>query len=153
MSDPHLYAAWSRVFSPLVDTPLRREAWQQLGVDGDFAALDPQVWKTFHVALPAPPVPLLLHAALARDGGAVREEFVRIMEWLQLDLGERPLPPDHLACALELLAVAIQDDEPVLAEGLRERYLIPWCEQAVVALKDTPAMLAVVDLLHGDLFD
>lgn len=153
MTDPLLFVAWSRVFSPLAETPLRKEAWEQLRIPGEFVKHDPEFWRTFHVALPAPRVPLLLHAALQRDGGAVREEFVRILEWLGLDLGERPLPPDHLACALELLAVAVQQDEPVLIEGLRERYLIPWCEQAIVTLKDAPEMLAVVDVLHGDLFD
>ena len=153
MSDPLLYVAWSRVFSPIVDTAERRKAWNDLGIPGDFAQLDAALWKTFHVALPSPAVPLLLHAFLQRDGGAVREDFVRIMEWLDLDLGERPLPPDHISCALELLAVAVNQDEPVLAEGIRDRYLVPWCEQAVLALHDRPEMLAVIDVLHGDLFD
>ncbi len=144
---PHamVFVAWSRVWSPLVDDALRREAWEQLALPADFDAVATDFLTAFHVAMPQPPATLLLHAALNQDGGNVREDFVRIMEYLDVEYDEAGrLAPDHLACACELFALAIHLEEPVLVQGLRERYLGPWSQMAQQALQGHPALAGVV---------
>jgi len=146
------FLAWSRLWSPLLDDRWREEAWQQLGLDGDFNANRGDFLRCFHVALPQPPAALLMHAALDLDGGTVREEFVRIMEYLELDYDDAGrLPPDHLACVCELYALALHLDEPVLVEGLRERYLLPWVQRAAPAVAALPVMAALVARFGEDL--
>jgi hypothetical protein len=148
--NPLVFAAWARVFSPLLDETLRREAWEQLDLPADFSATQPALWKAFHIGLPQPPAPLLLHVLLGVDGGALRETMVRILEYLDLDWSDHRLPPDHLACVLELLGLAATHHEPVLVEGLRERYVSPWCERAYQALQSEPAMASLVERLRED---
>jgi len=155
-AEPHpqalVFLAWARVWSPLVDDALRREAWQQLVVPGDFEALKTAFLGAFHVAVPQPPATLLMHAALNTDGGAVREDFVRIMEYLDIDYDDGGrLPPDHLACACEILALTIDAGEPALTQGLRERYLGPWIAHAQQALQGNAALLAVVEQFGEDI--
>lgn len=146
------FLAWSRVWSPLLDDAVRAEAWTQLALPADFAATRGLFLRSFHVALPQPPAPLLLHAALAQDGGSVREEFVRVMAYLELDYDEAGrLPPDHLACACELYALALHLDEPVLAQGLRARYLQPWVQAVLPALAATPVLADLVVRFAADL--
>ena len=147
-----VFVAWSRIWSPLVDDALRREAWQQLELPGDFDSTAADFLRAFHVAMPQPPATLLLHAALNQDGGNVREDFVRIMEYLDVEYEDAGrLPPDHLACACELFALAIHADEPVLVQGLRERYLGPWCVGAGRALGGHEVLAAIVAQFTGDL--
>lgn len=147
-----VFVAWSRIWSPLVDDALRREAWQQLELPGDFEATAPDFLRAFHVAMPQPPATLLLHAALNQDGGAVREDFVRIMEYLDVDYEDAGrLAPDHLACACELFALAIHAQEPVLVQGLRERYLGPWTANARQALAGHAVLAALVGQFAEDL--
>jgi len=43
-------------------------------------------------------------------------------------LVEHQLPPDQLGVVCEVLACAIEAEEPVLVRELRARYLLPWCE-------------------------
>lgn len=116
---------WSRFFSPLVDDGDRAGIYAALDL-GDFATVADDYWGTFHAGAPQTPVCLLLHAALQRDGAEMREDLVRVMEHLQLDWAGAPLPPDHAAVVLELLAIAHRDDEPVLQRELRARWLRPW---------------------------
>lgn len=149
--DPLVYLAWSRVFSPLVDDAQRQEAWEQLGVPGDFVAMQPAFWSAFHVGLPQPPAALLAHVLLGADGGVLREDIVRVLEYLELDWGDFRLPPDHLACILELLGVAVSSEEPVLVQGLRDRYLAPWCKRAADVLSADSAMASIVSRLYADL--
>jgi TorA maturation chaperone TorD len=151
---PHalVFVAWSRVWSPLVDDALRREAWEQLQLPGDFDANASDFLRAFHVAMPQPPATLLLHAALNQDGGSVREDFVRIMDYLDVEYEDAGrLAPDHLACACEIFALAIHADEPVLVQGLRERYLGPWTAMARGALGEHPVLSGVVDQFGEDL--
>jgi len=79
------------------------------------------------VGLPAPDVPLLLHAALGRDGGTVREDWMRVIQHLELRWNEQALPPDHLGAACDVLVCAIAREEDVLIRELWKRYLEPWC--------------------------
>ena len=72
-------------------------------------------------------MPLLLHAALGRDGGAVREDWMRVVQHLDLRWKEQTLPPDHLGIACDVIARAIERGESVLIHELRKRYLDPWC--------------------------
>lgn len=149
---PLVFAGWARIWSPLVDDAARGEAWQALALPGDPAALAGDFLSAFHVGLPQPTVTLLLHAALARDGGAVREELVRVMDYLGADYTpEGRLPPDHLACICELAALAHEAEEPVLVSGLSERYLAPWVELAAPRLAGYPALAAVVAAFAEDL--
>lgn len=154
MAAPHalVFVAWSRIFSPLVDDALRREAWQQLELPGDFDETAPDFMRAFHVSLPQPPAPLLMHAALHQDGGSVREDFVRVMDYLDVDYEEGGrLPPDHLACACELVALSIDAGEPVLVDGLRVRYLGPWVAMAREAVGGHPVLAGVVEVFAQDL--
>ena len=147
-----VFVAWSRIWSPLVDEALRREAWQQLELPGDFDGTASDFLRAFHVAMPQPPATLLLHAALNQDGGNVREDFVRIMEYLDVEYEDAGrLPPDHLACACELFALAIHADEPVLVQGLRERYLGPWCTGAARAIDGHAVLAEIVAQFREDL--
>ncbi|HSP96533.1 MAG TPA: hypothetical protein VL049_04730 [Candidatus Dormibacteraeota bacterium] len=141
--------AWARVWSPLATPAERDEAWQALGLpaaDGAGTAY----WSTFHTALPAPRVPLLLHAALGREGAQLREELTRVASFLQLRWRERVLAPDHLAAVCELLAAALENGDERLAAELRRRYLQPWCIVARERLA-ADALLAVVDAFAQDL--
>lgn len=146
-----VFVAWARIWSPLVEDALRKEAWEQLGVPGDFEALQSDFLSAFHVAMPQPPATLLMHAALNTDGAAVREDFVRIMDYLDVDYEDAGrLAPDHLACACEIFALTIDAGEPALTQGLRERYLRPWCKNALGALTQHPALTAVVEQFAED---
>lgn len=127
---------WSRFFSPLVDDGDRGQIFTALGL-GDFSTVADDYWGTFHVGLQTP-VCLLLHAALNLDGGDMREDMVRLMEHLQLDWADAPLPPDHAAVVLELLAIAHRDEEPVLQRELRSRWLQPWAAQTGNLPEDSP---------------
>jgi len=134
------FIAWSRVWSPVAPEPLRREAWQALALPGGFDELGPDFWSTFHVGSPAPRVPLLLHAALKLDGARAREDWMRAMSYLELRFDTFHLPPDQLGAACEVYACAIESEEPVLIEELRQRYLLPWCRFARqrLALEGSP---------------
>lgn len=133
-----VFAAWARVWSPLVDDELRYAAWQGLELPGDFYELAIAFTNTFHVGSPVPPVALLMHASLGLDGSGVREDFVRAMSYLGVDYEDQGrLPPDHLACACELVALALEAGEPVLVAGLRDRYLLPWLQTARASLAET----------------
>ena len=124
------FVAWSRVWSPLSPEAWREEAWRALALPGRFADSESAFLSAFMVGLPAPDVPLLLHAALGREGGAVREDWMRVIAHLELSWNERVLPPDHLAAACDVLACAIERDEDILIRELCKRYLEPWCKLA-----------------------
>jgi hypothetical protein len=133
--------AWSRIWSPLIPGELREEAWRALELPDSFEHYDAEFWTTFQVAAPVPQVPLLLHAALAREGAAVREDWMRVAEHLGLRWDGVHLPPDQLGVACELYACAVERDEPVLIEELRQRYLLPWCSFARTRLDDGASRL------------
>jgi hypothetical protein len=122
--------AWSRIWSPVVPSELREEAWQALDLPDSFEHYSEEFWTTFQIGAPSPKVPLLLHAALEREGAAVREDWMRVAAHLELRWDDVHLPPDQLGAACELYACAIEREEPVLIEELRRRYLLPWCAVA-----------------------
>jgi hypothetical protein len=124
------FVAWSRVWSPLAARAWREEAWQALSLPGSFADSESAFLGAFVVGLPAPDVPLLLHAALGREGGAVREDWMRVIHHLELHWNEQALPPDHLGAACDVLVCAVEREESVLIRELRKRYLEPWCAVA-----------------------
>jgi len=124
------FVAWARVWSPLAPEAWRDEAWLALSLPGRFADVESEFLAAFVVGLPAPDVPLLLHATLGRDGGSVREDWMRVIGFLELRWNDRSLPPDHLAVACDVLACASQQGEHVLIHELRGRYLDPWCAAA-----------------------
>lgn len=143
--------AWGRLWSPLADDATHDEAWRDIGLQDDFASVRTLYWNTFHVGNPHPPVTPIMHALLHRDGGMAREDLMRAAEHLGLQGGERRLTPDHLAPACEVLAVAIEREEQILVDGLRERYLRPWAAQAIARLADVPAMLGMVQRFASDI--
>jgi TorA maturation chaperone TorD len=134
--------AWSRIWSPLVSDELREEAWAALDLPGAYAELHSEYWSLFHVGSPMPQVSTLLHAALGREGGSVREDWMRVAQHLGLRWNDARLAPDQLGVACEVFACAIEREEPVLIGELRRRYLIPWCEAATPKLDQAPAGLA-----------
>ncbi|WP_374592182.1 molecular chaperone TorD family protein [Aquabacterium sp.] len=140
---------WSRFFSPMLDDRERAEVFSALGL-GSFETLAGDYWGTFHLGAPQSPVTVILHAELQLDGGDVREDLVRVMEHLQLDWAAAPLPPDHLAVVLELLAVSFEQEEPVLQHGLITRWLLPWATQVGQRLEGT-AWQPVLARLADDL--
>lgn len=143
--------AWGRIWSPTVSDELQREAWQALDLPGSFDGMHVALISSFHVGQPSPPVPLLLHAALNQDGGAVREVWMRVMEHLHLVWNDVLLPPDHLGLACELFAIAIEKQEVVLVEELAERFFIPWCSLACEILEHDVALYSLLQCFEEDL--
>ncbi|MCP3985108.1 MAG: hypothetical protein GY723_12015 [bacterium] len=138
------FVAWSRVWSPLAPEAWRQEAWTALSLPGSFADLESAFLDAFVIGLGGPDVPLLLHAALGRDGGTVREDWMRVIQHLELQWKEQALPPDHLGVACDVVARAIERDEPLLIRELRRRYLDPWCAVASERLVEKDAGLAAL---------
>lgn len=150
------FVAWSRVWSPLAPGAWREEAWHALSLPGRFADVESGFLSAFVVGLPAPEVPLLLQATLGRDGGSVREDWMRVLRFLELRWNDKTLPPDHLAVACDILACAARQGEHVLFHELRTRYLDPWCTTAkrrlagkASAIASLPATFAA-DLAASD---
>ncbi|MBW2287139.1 MAG: hypothetical protein JRG90_04865 [Deltaproteobacteria bacterium] len=141
--------AWSRIWSPLVSDELREEAWAALDLPGAFSELCSEYWSLFHVGAPMPQISTLLHAALGREGGSVREDWMRVAQHLGLRWNDARLAPDQLGVACEVYACAIEREEPVLIGELRRRYLIPWCESAVTKLEHAPAGLTCLPVRFG----
>jgi len=136
------FVAWSRIFSPLAPAAWREEAWQALALPGRFSTWESAFLDAFVLGLPAPEVPLLLHAALGLEGGRVREEWMRVIQHLELHWKEHILPPDHLAVACDVMVCAIEREEEVLIRELRRRYLDVWCERASQRLACGEAAIA-----------
>jgi hypothetical protein len=146
------FVAWSRVWSPLAPHAWREEAWQALLLPGRFADCESAFLSAFVVGLPAPDLPLLLHAALGRDGGVVREDWMRVTSHLGLRRNNNSLPPDHLGAACDVLTCAILRDERVLIHELRKRYLEPWCAVASERLAGkSHAIASLPEMFAADL--
>ena len=143
--------AWGRIWSPVVSEDLQREAWQALDLPNSFDQMHVALISSFHVGQPTPPVPLLLHAALNQDGGAVREAWMRVMEHLHLVWNDVLLPPDHLGLACELFAIAIERQEVVLVKELAERFFIPWCSLACEVLERNVELYSLLQCFEEDL--
>jgi TorA maturation chaperone TorD len=152
IATPHLFAAWSRIWSPLPSDSARAQAWEALRLPGSYERHRTDFWSTFHAGWPAPAVPLLLHAALGREGTAVREDWMPALSHLGLRWNETQLPPDQLGADCEIYACAIEQQEPVLVEELRRRYLLPWCDVACARLRSGPdGLLALPERFAADL--
>jgi hypothetical protein len=147
-----MLTAWARVWSPLLTRAERRESWQALGLPEPIEEVEPECWRVFHAAVPAPPVPLLLHCLVGMDGAQAREDWLRAIHHLRLVWNGRVLPPDHLAAACEVTAAAVANDDRVLVRELLARYLDPWCAAAGARLmgNDSPAA-PLVDCFRADL--
>lgn len=140
--------AWARIWSPLADEVAREEAWAALGLPDSFSALSVEYWTLCHG--PGASLPLLLHAALGLDGSATREDWLRVMDHLDLAWDGVHLPPDQLGVACEVFACAIDAAEPVLVRELCARYLLPWCDTALARLPAGSAMGPVLDQFRAD---
>ena len=148
-----LVIAWSRVWSPLVDEAQRAQAWEALELPDDYERHKADYWSTFHVGSPAPQVSLLLHCALNQEGTGVREDWLRVINYLELSWDDVHLPPDQLGAACEIYACAIEREEPMLIEELRSRYLLPWCEVACQSLVQSGSPLSpLVENFREDLY-
>jgi hypothetical protein len=146
------FVGWARIWSPVAPRELRVDAWSALGLSGSFGEVEPEYWAAFHVGSPLPAVPLLLHAALGMEGGHVREEWMRVLQFLGLRWQDAALPPDHLAPGCEALAAAIDRGDGVMVAELRGRYLLPWCEHARERLGAEPGRaLALAERFEADL--
>jgi hypothetical protein len=136
------FVAWSRIWSPLAPGAWREEAWQALGLPGRYADCESDFITAFVAGFPAADVPLLVHAALGRDGGGVREDWMRVIQHLELRWNEQALPPDHLGAACDVLATAIVCEEHLLIRELRKRYFEPWCAVASERLTGSSDVIA-----------
>ena len=147
-------AGWACIWSPSAPIDLRNEAWQALQLPGSFSDAESDYWSTFHVGLPMPPVPLLFHAALGREGGEVREDWMRVYQFLGLRWEGVTLPPDHLAPGCEALATAVDRDDGVMVAELLDRYFVPWCERARAVLANMAgAIPSLVARFETDLLE
>lgn len=142
--------AWARLWSPLSDEATLRATWGALGLPGDFDDVRIDYWNAFHAGIPQPPVPVLVHALVQRDAGTVREDLLRVAEYLEVEGGEHRLPPDHLGSVCELFALGLEREDPVLIAGLRERHLRPWIQAAGGALAGRPALSALLACFADD---
>lgn len=143
--------AWARLWSPLSNEATLRAAWEALELPGSYDASSIEYWNTFHAGVPQPPVPLQLHALPGADGSTLREALLRVAEHLEVETSGQRLPPDHLALACELYALAIEREEPVLVAGLMQRCIAPWAEAARRAMPGDRAGMAA--LLEAFLLD
>ena len=73
LTDALPWIAWSRIWSPLVPEPQRRDAWHALELPDSITAYDTEFCSTFLLGAPVPRVPLLLHAAATSARAAKRE--------------------------------------------------------------------------------
>ena len=136
------WIAWSRIWSPVVPEELRRQAWHALELPDSVTEYETEFCSTFLLGAAVPRVPLLLHAALKREGGAVREDWLRVARHLGLRRDGAHLPPDQLGAACELYACAVEREDAVLVDELRSRYLLPWCAFAMAQLDNSSSDLA-----------
>lgn len=143
------FLLWARIWSQLVPDEERAEAWEILGLPSSFGAQQGAYWNAFHVGIPAAPVSLLFHAALGLDGANVREDMMRVSNYLGLKMTGGRLPPDHLAAACEVFAMVIDRGEPVLAQELARRYFLPWCVYAAQALEEAAPSLRPLAVQFG----
>ncbi len=127
---------WAYIWSPLVESEDKEAPWQALQLPGCFADIATEYWSSFHIGSPQPVAPLLLSAMLNKDASAAREDWLRVMNHLGLEWNDVHLPPDQLGVACEAFAVAIAQQEAVLVDELRDRYLRPWCMAAREVLED-----------------
>ena len=147
-----LVIAWSRLWSPLVEESLRAQAWEALELPDDYQHHKADYWSTFHVGSPEPQVSLLLHCALHQEGSGVREDWLRVISYLELSWDDVHLPPDQLGAACETYACAIDREEPMLIDELRSRYLLPWCQAAAESLNQSGSiLLPLVEKFQQDL--
>lgn len=135
------FLLWARIWSQLVPDEERAEAWGILDLPSSFGAQQEAYWSAFHIGVSGPPVPLLFHAALGLDGANVREDLMRVSNYLGLQMSGSRLPPDHLAAATEVFAMVIDRREPMLTEELGRRYFLPWCAYAERKLAETAPSL------------
>lgn len=135
------FLLWARIWSQLVSDEERAEAWNVLDLPSSFEAEQEVYWTSFHIGVPGPPVPLLFHAALGLDGANVREDLMRVSNYLGLQMSGSRLPPDHLAAATEVFAMVIDRAEPMLTQELGRRYFLPWCSCAERKLAETAPSL------------
>lgn len=143
--------AWARLWSPLSEEATLRDAWEALALPGSYEASGMQFWNTFHAGVPQPPVPLQLHVLAGTDGSTLREALLRVAEYLEVGTSGQRLPPDHLALACELYAIAIEREEPVLIDGLMQHCIAPWAEAARVAIpRDDAGPAAVLEAFLHD---
>lgn len=142
--------AWARLWSPLSDDAMLGATWEALRLTGTFEDVRVEFWNVFHAGIPQPPVPALIHALPPREGSAVREDLLRVAEYLEVEGGEHRLPPDHLGSVCELFALGLEREDPVLITGLRERHLRPWIQAAAVALAGRPALSALLACFADD---
>lgn len=142
VTDALAWIGWSRIWSPVVPEAQRRDAWHALELPGSLADYATAFDSTFLVGAPLPRVPLLLHAALEREGGAVRDDWLRVARHLGLQWNAVHLPPDQLGAACELYACAVEREDAVLVDELRRRYLLPWCAFARARLDAAASDLA-----------
>lgn len=138
MTATERFLAWGRLWSPLCAEEEHQAAWQALELPGRFEDIRLDYWNSFHAGIPQPEAPLLLHALLQREGAALREDLLRVADYLELEWSAHRLPPDHLGPVCELFAVAGEREEAVLRQGLCSRYLRPWVEAALARLADGP---------------
>jgi hypothetical protein len=144
--------AWSRVWSPVVPVDWFEEAWRALQLPDDRALRDTEFCSLFHAGMPAPRVPLLLHAALGVSGDVARTDWMRVMSHLGLAPGDDMLPADHLAVDCEIFAHAVARGEDLIVRELRARYLLPWCETAADRLSgEDPRLLLIVEQFRDSL--
>jgi hypothetical protein len=142
--DPVTMMAWARVWSPVVPVALADAAWRDLELPGDPERVHSDFLSAFNYGAPAPLVPLILHHTLNLPGDSTREDWMRVIAWLDLKFGDIRLPPDHLAVACEVLAVAQQRDEEVIVAELLRRYIAPWCTIAAQKLTASGSALAAI---------
>lgn len=135
------FLLWARIWSQLVPDEERAQAWNILDLPSSFEVEQEAYWSAFHIGVSGPPVPLLFHAALGLDGANVREDMMRISNYLGLQMSGSRLPPDHLAAATEVFAMVIDRGEPMLTEELGQRYFLPWCAFAERELSETAPSL------------
>ncbi|MEN9356261.1 MAG: hypothetical protein RL695_432 [Pseudomonadota bacterium] len=124
------FLAWSALWSTLTEDDLRAAAWEALELPGDFEAIRINYWNIFQVGIPQPPIPALIHSLMNIDGAGAREDFMRAADHLGLSWGHARLSPDQLGPACEILAMAVEQEEPVIIQHLVKTYFLPWLDLA-----------------------
>ena len=115
------FIAWSRIWNLSLGPEPVSQAWRSLNLPDSF-----EHWSGAFAACFGRAVALDITAPCS----GAEQHLAAVCDALELSWDGVALPREHLAAVCELLAYAIERNEPALAASIGRELLIPWCEYA-----------------------